>query len=261
MRSYTLTGLIALSAAVCFASTGAEAKDLILHQRVTTTGPRAGTHEATQYWTATQMVTDSPDNRVIVDIPAETMTVADKHKQTYFTETFAEMRQQSEAMKAAMQKQMENMSPQMREQMAKMGVGPAAMEAPASVKPTGKTEKIAGYQAKEYVVESGPLTASIWATDALQIPGGSKAREALSKMVGGAPGSKFAQAMTQLEGVPLRTVIRSGSAGAQGYSSTTEVTEVSEKTPPADAMKIPADYKKVPAPSFHPESMPAPKPR
>jgi hypothetical protein len=251
MRSQTLAAVVAVSL-LGIAPGRVEAKDLILRQRVTTTGVRPETHETTQYWTANSMVTDSPDNRVIVDLGAETMTVADKRQKTYFTQTFAEMRQQAEAMKAAMQKQMENMPPQAREMMGKMGMGPGASEAAVSVKPTGKSEKIAGYEAKEYAIEGGPMTASVWATDALTSPGGTKAQEAWGKMMAGAPGSKFAQAIGEVKGVPLRTTIHSTAGGTQGFGSTTEVVEVTEKTPPADVMEVPAGFKKVAAPEIAP---------
>ena len=250
MRSQTLAAVVAVSL-LGIAPGRVEAKDLILRQRVTTTGVRPETHE-TQYWTANRTVTDSPDNRVIVDLGAETMTVADKRQKTYFTQTFAEMRQQAEAMKAALQKQMENMPPQAREMMGKMGMGPGASEAAVSVKPTGKSEKIAGYEAKEYAIEGGPMTASVWATDALTSPGGMKAQEALGKMTAGAPGSKFAQAISEVKGVPLRTTVRSTAGGTQGFGTTTEVVEVTEKTPPADVMEVPAGFKKAAAPEMAP---------
>jgi len=249
MRSQTLAAVVAVSLSV-IAPGWVEGKDLILRQRVTTTGVRPNTHEATQYWTANRMVADSPDARIIVDLGAEAMTVADKRQQTYFTQTFAEMRQRAEAMKAAMQKQMENLPPQAREMMGKMGAGPMAAEAAISVKPTGKSEKIAGYEAKEYTIEGGPMTGSVWATDALQPPSGAKAQEALGKMVAGAPGSKFAQAIGEVKGVPLRTTVRSTAGGAQGFSSTTEVIEITEKAPPADVMEVPAGFKKAAAPEL-----------
>ena len=229
-----------------------EAKDLTLRQRVTTTGVRPDTHEATQYWTEDKMVTDAPNDRIIIDLGAQVMTIADKRQQTYSTQTFAEMQQRAEAAKAAMQKQMENLPPQSREIMGKMGVGPNAADVTVSVKPTGKSEKIAGYEAKEYAIESGPMTASIWASDALQPPGGAKAREALGKMTAGMPGSKFAEAIGAIKGVPLRTIIRSTMGPTKSFSSTTEVIEVSEKAPPAAAMEVPAGFKKVAAPEFPP---------
>jgi hypothetical protein len=248
MRSQTLTAVVAFSL-LGIAPGRVEAKDLVLRQRVTTTGVRSETHEATQYWTANRTVTDSPDNRVIVDLGAETMTVADKRQKTYFTQTFAEMRHQAEAMKAAMQKQMEDMPPQARDMMNKMGMGP---DVAVSVKPTGKSEKIAGYEAKEYAIEGGPMTASVWATDALTPPGGIKAQEAMGKMMAGAPGSRFSQAISEVKGVPLRITVHSTAGGTQGFGSTSEVVEVTEKTPPAEVMQVPAGFKKVAAPGAAP---------
>lgn len=249
MRAHRLVGLVTV-AVVLSAPAWAEAKDLTIRQKVTTTGVRADSHESMQYWTDKQMVTDTPTTRVIVDVGAETTTVVDKGKQTYFTQTFAEMQQQGEAVRAAMEKQMANLSPQAREMMAKMGVGPGASEAAVTIKATGKSEKIAGYEAKEYALEGGPMTGSVWATDALQPPGGIKAREAVSKMVGAMPGSKWAQAVAGIQGLPLRTTIHSA-AGGQDFSSTTEAVEVSEKSPPAEVLKVPNGFKKVPPPAFH----------
>jgi hypothetical protein len=251
MRSQTLATVAVVSVLLAVPA-WVQAKDLTLRQRVTTTGVRSDTHEATQYWTDNKMVTDSPDDRVIVDLGAQTMTVVDKRHKTYFTQTFAEMRQRSEAMRAEMQKEMENLPPEAREMMGKMGTGPLAAEPEISVKPTGKSEKIAGYEAKEYALEGGPMSASVWVTDVLQPPGGAKGREALGKMVAGAPGSKLAQAIGGVNGVPLRTVVRSTAGPGKGFTSTIEVIEVSEKTPPADALEVPAGFRKIAAPEMPP---------
>jgi hypothetical protein len=257
MRSQTLAAVVLLC---LIAPAWVEAKDLTLQQRVTTTGVRPETHEATQYWTENKVVTDSPDSRVILDLGAQTMTVADKRRQTYSIQTFAEMQERAQAMKAAMQKQMEKLPPEAREAMGKMGMGPMGAEAEVSVKSTGKSEKIAGYEAKEYAIEGGPMTASVWATDALEPPGGAKAREAFGRMAAGAPGSKFAQAIVAIKGVPLRTIIRSAMGPAKSFSSTTEVVAVSEKAPPADVLQVPAGFKKVAAPKF-PAGQPGKEPR
>jgi hypothetical protein len=149
------------------------------------------------------------------------------------------------------------MPPQAREMMNKMGMGPKGTEAPVSVKPTGKTEKIAGYEAKEYAVEAGAMRGSVWATDDLQPPGAAKAREAYAKMAGKAgPGANIAQAMAKIEGLPLRTTM-GGNMGPHAFGTTTEVFEVSEKSPPADVMQVPAGFKKTDPPRF--EGMPGPK--
>jgi hypothetical protein len=246
MRAQASVALVGFSL-LAIAPAWVEAKDLTLHQRVTTGGVVAGTHESTQYWVGNRIVTDGPSNRVIFDLDAETTTMVDKRQQTYFTQTFAETRQQADQMKAQMQKQLEKMPPEARAAMGKMGMSSTA-EAAVSVKPTGKSEKIAGYEAKEYTFEAGPMAGSIWATEALQPPGGAKATEAFSKMMGvAAPGANVAQAIAQIPGVPLRTSFRSG-AGAQTFSTTTEVVEISEKAPPAGVLTVPDGFKKVDSP-------------
>ncbi len=228
----------------------ASATDLTLHQRVTTSGPRNESHDAVQYWTPNRMVTDDPNSRTIVDLDAETMTIANKREHTYFTQTFAGMRQQSETMNAELKKHMESLPPEARQMMEKqMGMGKTA-ETTAVVTPTGKTEKIAGYEAKEYTISAGPISGSIWASDALQPPGGTKAADAYAKMFGsgGGPGAKFAQALTQIKGVPLRTVM--GGQAAQALKHTTEVVEVSQKSPPPDVLNVPEGFKKIDPPHF-----------
>lgn len=51
-------------------------------------------------------------------------------------------------------------------------MGVAASAAAVTLKPTGRREKIVGYEAKKHALEGGPMTGSVWVTDALQIPGG-----------------------------------------------------------------------------------------
>ncbi len=243
MRSQSFVGLVLSFSLI----TPALAADLTLKQRVTTSGPHNESHEAMQYWTASRMVTDDPNARAIVDLDAETMTLANKREHTYFTQTFAAMRQQADTMNAELKKHMESLPPEARQMMEKMGVGKDA-EGPATVTPTGKSEKIAGYEAKEYTITAGPVAGSVWATDALQPPGGTKAAQAYSKMMGSSGGTaaKFAQALAQIKGVPLRTVM--GSPAAQGLKHTTEVVEVTQKSPPPDMLNVPEGYKKVDPP-------------
>jgi hypothetical protein len=241
MRSNIICGFLALS--LVLAVGPADAKDLTLLQRLTTGGPRSDTHESTQYWTSDKLITDEPSTRVIIDFAGETMTMVDKKRQTYHTQTFAEMRKRSEAAQADLQKHMESLPPQAREMMDKMGMGSKGAELAVSVKPTGKSEKIAGYEAKEYAIELGPMRGSVWATEALQPPGGLKATEAFGRMLGSAgPAAKISQAMLTVKGLPLRTTM--GSMGPHGFITTTEVIEVSEKSPPPDVMQVPAGFKK-----------------
>lgn len=246
MDAHKLSAVVVLALSF-LTPTWAGAKDLTLRQRTTTSGVVAGTQESTQYWAGNRIVTDGPGNRVIFDLSAETMTLADKRQKTYFTQTFAEVREQAEMMKSESRKQMEKLPPQAREMMGKMGMN-LATETAVTVKPTGKTEKIAGYEAKEYGFVAGPVSGSVWATEALPPPGGPKAREAFSKIMGvAAPGANVAQAIAQIDGVPLRTTFRSGTA-PQMFTTTTEVVEVSETVPPAEVMKVPEGFAKVDSP-------------
>jgi hypothetical protein len=247
MRSHLIGGFLALSLIV--AAGPADAKDLTLRQRLTTGGPQSDSHESMQYWTTDKLINDDPDMRVIIDFAGETMTMIDKKRHSYHTQTFAQMRQRSEAAQAEMKKHMESLPPQAREMMDKMGMGSKGTEVAVSVKPTGKSEKIAGYEANEYAMEVGPMRGSVWATEALQPPGGIKATEAFGRMLGSAgPGAKISQAMLSVKGVPLRTTM--GSTGPHGFTTTTEVIEVSEKAPPPDVMQVPAGFKKTEQPEF-----------
>ena len=232
------------------------AQDLVLRQRVTISGPQSGTRESTQYWTADRMVTDDAESRVIIDLAGESMTVANKSDRTYFTQTFAEIRGQADALMAEMRKQIEKMPPQAREMMGKMGMGEST-EPPASARKTGKTQKIAGYDASEYEVAAGPMTSTVWASDAVQPPGGSRTAEAFAKMTGRTgPGARFAQAMSQIKGIPLRMVVNTN-MGPQTFSQTTEVYEVKRTSPPADVMKVPEGYEKTAPPRFQMPKAPA----
>jgi hypothetical protein len=247
MRSHIIGVFLALLVIVAIGP--ADAKDLTLRQRLTTGGPQSASHESMQYWTSDKLITDDPDTRVIIDFAAETMTMVDKQKHTYHTQTFAQMRQRSEAAQADMKKHMESLPPQAREMMDKMGMGSTGAEVAVSVKPTGKSEKIAGYEAKEYAIEVGSMRGSVWATEALQPPGGAKATEAFGRMLGSAgPGAKISQAMLSVKGVPLRTTM--SMMGPHGFTTTTEVIEVSEKSPPPDVMQVPAGFKKTEQPEF-----------
>ena len=240
-QAWALGLLISLSAVAL-----ADAKDLTLRQRTTMSAQGGKPHEMMEYWSGGKMVTDDSHQRTIVDMDARTLTVITKDQKTYFTETFDEMQQQVESMKQAMQKRLESLPPQ-----AKQMMGNFDMNAPVTVKPTGKNEKIAGYDAKEYAVEGGPTTGSVWVSDALQPPVAPEKAEAFRKAMSGmaGPAGKLAAAMMQLKGLPLRTTMLA-TMGPQRIATTTEVVEVSEKAPPSGVMTVPEGFKKIAPPSF-----------
>ncbi len=232
-------------------STRALAEDLILRQRTSSgVGGPGRSGESTQYWSDGAMVTDSPETRVIIDFAGKTMTVANKQKKTYFTQTFDEIDQQTKAVRAEMEKQMAKLPPEARQMMDKMGMNPAGSSEPVKATPTGKTEKIAGYEAKEYQLQ-GPISGSVWITDALQLPVKPEDTAALAKGFGGTggAGAKLAEALLQLKGMPLRSTYEFG-GGASRLKTTTEVLEVSRQAPPPELMKVPSGYKKTAPPAM-----------
>jgi hypothetical protein len=216
-----------------------EAKDLTLRYRTTTSGVVAGTQEFTQYWAGNRIVNDGRASRVLFDLDADTMTMVDKRRKSYYTQTFAEIQEQADTVAADAHRQLEQLPPDVRATRGKTSV---------SVKRSGKSQKIAGYPAKEYLFEGGGVSGAIWATEALQPPGGAKARVAFSRMMGvAAPGAYVAQAVAQVQGVPLRTTFRTGT-GSQVFRMTTDVVAVSAQAPPTDAINVPDGFAKVDSP-------------
>ena len=211
------------------------AADLTIRQRVTTTGPRAETHEATEYVTATRRITDDPAHRTIVDLDAKTLTLLDKAKKTYTVTTFDELRRQMEQAR----KQLDAMPPEARKMMG-------AMDAEVTLRPTGKTEKIAGYEAKEYALSGGPTTGAVWATEEIELPSKAEDWDKFRGAVGGAngPGSKLGEAMAKLKGFPLRTNV-TYTMGPVTAGFATEVLSVAEQTAPPEMLTLPSDARKV----------------
>src|SRR5579871_757037 len=231
----------ALGLLLLLAAGPAAAKDLVVRQRVTSdVNGRTSQHESTEYLTATQSVHDDAGNRVTVDLKARTLTVVDKKEHTYSMTPLDEVRRRSEHLAAEMQKRLEKLPPE-----ARRMVGGA--EAPPKLKATGRTERIAGYEAKEYTVEAGAVHGSVWATDALERPGdvGDWQRYAQGSIPG--PAGKLAEAMAGVKGFPLRTTITEA-AGPMRMSSTTEVLEVREQAPPPEVLTIPAGFRKTDGP-------------
>lgn len=225
---------------------GVSAKDLTLKERISVEGSAANTRESTEYFVGNKMVTDDPHVRTITDLGAKTFTMINKDNKTYYTQTFDEIRQRMEGIKAEMKKRMGALPPQAREMMAQM----MGDEGSVTLKPTGKSEKIAGYETKEYALEGGQVSGSVWVSDALQPPMKQKDAEAYGKAMGslGGPGGKLAEAMAKVKGLPLRSTM-SMSVGPHKMTTKREVTEVSEKAPPADVLEIPAGFTKMSPPA------------
>ncbi len=232
-------GLLALAAlAILGVPPWATATDVTIRQRVTSSMPGAKPHEEMQYITATKHVSDSAERRTIVDLEAKTLTSVDKEKKTYWVMTAEDLRRQREAL----EQQLARMPPEARRMME-------SMDSPVTLKPTGRTERIAGYEATEYAIEGGATTGSVWMTTAIDVPMDEKEWE---RFAGGAgarqgPGAKLAEAMAALKGLPLRSTMTTA-MGPSRYSATTEALEVKEARPPAEVLGVPADFRKVDSP-------------
>src|SRR5881296_653903 len=186
-----ITLLLVLGLALA-APAGARGKDLMLRQRVYGTGgPKAG-REQTQYFSGDKIVIASPGQRAIVDLAARTWTVIEPEKRTYSVRTFDDLRRAGERATKAL----EGLPPETRK---RLGV-----DTPVSVQATGKSEKSAGYTAKEYAVSGGAASGTVWLTEELAVPAEAREWERLSSPATG-PGAALAAEMAKLKGVPLRT--------------------------------------------------------
>jgi uncharacterized protein DUF4412 len=222
----------------CFAGAPAAAADnLMLKQRTSTTGGspvQSGTRVQTQYFSGSRMVTDDTHLRSIVDLEHKTLTLVDKDRKTYGTHTFDELREQMEEAR----KHLDELPPEARKLLA---LDPSAVH----VTPTGRTDDIAGYSAKEYAVDGGPAKGTVWIADALPVPAEARDWERLSANLGGPgnPGGALAAALARLDGVPLRTSM-TVALGSETIGMTTEVVEVRRATPDPGLLEVPAGFRK-----------------
>lgn len=236
-------------------ASGAAAKDLTIRQKTTVVGVGARTSESTQYWTPKRMIVDETNGRMIVDFEDEQLTSIDKTKKTWITLSFDQMSRQMDAARADMAKRTEGLDPQAKWQLEQMGEAVGSKDAPVEVKPTGKRERIAGYDAEEYTFTGTAVSGTLWASKDLPLPLAPEQMKAFRKSMDGmkGPGRQFAMAMAQVNGVPLRAVMKLG-LGPDGTTSTNEVIEVREESPPAGMAAVPDGYSEL-----KPQAAPAPK--
>jgi len=231
-----------VASAFLLAAGTAIAADLTLRQRTTTTSAgRTVASEETQYAHGDLLVIDGPDTRTLVDVVAKTATIADKKKKSYFVMSFDDMRRQAEAV----QSRAERMPPDVRKMLDEMlGVG-----AKITLKPSGKHDTIAGYDAAEYILSGGPFHGSIWTTDAIATPDGvHRWRElSASATASAGPARPLAHALSQVQGTPLR-IGMAATTGQGSFSTSTEVLEVSTKPVPSDVLAVPRGFTQVPTP-------------
>jgi hypothetical protein len=227
MRTLLLVGCLLLASL-------ADANDLVIRQRSTGSMSPSGPTEETVYIAGDKIVTESPTIRTIVDLDQRTITSADKAKKAYSVTTFDELRAQMDMMR----KSLESLPPEQRKQMGALFDD----SEPVTIKPTGKTETIAGHPAKEHSVSGGPYSGSVWTTDAIAKPAAFVKWKGIEQTRGGAA-RRLGEAMEKLDGFPLRTRIDM-KGGPHPISLSNEVLEIKEASPPGDVLKVPAGFTK-----------------
>ena len=211
-----------------------EAKDLTIRQRSSGTMSGPAPTEETVYIAGDKIVTESPAVRTIVDLDKKTITSADKAKKAYSVTTFDELRAQMDMIRQSL----ESLPPEQRKQMGALFDD----SEPVTIKPTGRTETIAGYPAKEHSLSGGPYNGTVWTTDAIEKPAAFIKWKGIEQTRGGAA-RRLGEAMEKLEGFPLRTRIEM-KAGPQAVTLSNEVLEVKTARPPADVLVVPPGYTK-----------------
>jgi uncharacterized protein DUF4412 len=208
----------------------AEAKDLMLRLRTTITGK---SEEAVQYWTTSKMVTDSPQLRTIIDLDAKTITRVTKKEKSYTTVTLDGARDLGKRRDWS-------------EGSMGLPLRTTALDSTLTLTPTGRTEKIAGYEAKEYAIAGGNSSGSVYVTEALDLGPNAQAFKKVAADLGGPgrSGGRLIQELAKVKGLALRkSLVRT--VGTQKISTQVEVVEIAAKSPPADIWKVPHGFKNV----------------
>jgi hypothetical protein len=239
-----------LAALLVLAASAAAAEDLVIRQKTTVVGVSPTSSESTQYWTPKQMIVDEKVGRMIVDFEAENLTSLDKTKKTWIVVTFDQMSKQMDAVRRDMDERTKDLEPEAKKKLERMGEAVGDKASTVEVKPTGKHEKIAGYEADEYTFVGSAVNGSLWASKDLPLPLGPKERKAFLRSMDGmkGPGRQFALAMAQVNAVPLRTVLHL-ELGPDGTTTTNEVIEVRRESPPAAILTIPDGFTEFKAPA------------
>ena len=152
------------------------------------------------------------------------------------------MRKQAEAVRSRVAKMPADVRKMLEEMLGSGG--------PVTLKPTGKHEKIAGFDASEQELSGGPFHGSIWTTDAIELPDGVRRwRElAAGATAEGGPARPLAEALARVHGLPLRSAM-TATVGPGSFTTTIEVLEASTKAPPPEVLALPAGFTRVDAPT------------
>jgi hypothetical protein len=232
MRVLVHAGVVALAAGL--SGSGAAAEDLTIVCRATTgTGAPA---RSTQYVSAGKVRTSDGEHDTIFDAASGRITLIDHHTREYFEFTRDEMA-------AALRQLDQQMRP----------AGPLADQATSrvvgavTVRRTGASRKVAGYDCDEYTVTLGEsVRYDVCAARSLPPPAAYfealKGRYALM----GPAARRFDRTFDEMKtigGLPLsmRSSVRVMMVRSE---ATSEATEISKGPIPASAFEVPAGYKK-----------------
>lgn len=189
---------------------------------------------------------------IIVRLDQERMYSLNPAEKSYWTMTFAEMEQmmkaataKMDAMKDQMQEQLKNMPPEQRDMVEKMyGLTSGGKKEPVTIRTTGKTKTILGYQTTQFVARQGDkdmmtlyVTKGIGEFDRLRRDWEQFNKRLLS--MGGGFAEGMAEAYKKVEGFPMEMEI---------MGATTTVTKVEKKTTADSEFEVPAGYTKTAPP-------------
>lgn len=197
--------------------------------------------------------TGSGEHGVIYDVSAGTVTIFKPAQKQYWTGRPQDLSQQmNRALDSRMEQMLKQAPPEQRDKLRQMmqkqmGRGPQGPAAKVEVKPTGKSQKIAGYLAKQYrVLVNGQPRQELWVG---QVPGLGKDLD-IAKLFGlvqqmkisGRPSWRNSPqvAAVMAGGYPLKMVEMGG-----GPSSTTITKKVEKKSLPAELFRPPKGWTKV----------------
>lgn len=218
---------------------------VILHQKTVLSGgdtePR--TEESMQYWTDSMMVVVQPAGRFIVDFKEETMTTVNVRNRTAVRRTFAETKAQVDAANLGKQQQAADYPEDARAELERMGELPGPSLTKVELRPTGRSETIAGYVAREIEFAGTAAKGTLWVSDALPLPLAPEQMEAFRRSTAGmnSASMQFALAMLEAKGIPLRTVMNA-TVNPNGLTATNEVIDVRRGPLPSEYAGVPDEF-------------------
>jgi hypothetical protein len=233
------TSVSTLLALLVTAAAAHAANDVVLRQRIIVSSTTEVPREQTQYYSGPLRITDDDRATTIVNLDKRTITLINKQDKTYSVTTFAELEKRGESH----DQRVKQLPPQIRDTVN--------ADVKVDLKPTGKTETIAGYETQQYSFDAKGIVGSVWVAEKLDLGARTADWAKVSTLFGGrnSPGGHLDEALSRMKGVPMRRIVTMEPLPLV----TSEVVEVRHAPPPAALQHIPQGYKKV--------DFPAPRPK